>query len=278
VISGYSMGGLGSFNLGDTYPEDFSEAMPLDGLLDDACVADRAANARWEPFVISNAEIDELSPYPLAAAEAAEFEAAGNRFDLFTTSLPEHNATAASDGFSTQIAALGGTPEATADPGTISYTWCPAVVDRTLGLGPTNVYWLSGLSERSASSSSSEIVADDGAIPTPPETEQTSAAVINPPDAPPMIRLTGSWAPGVSPPATDTLTLRLTNVASLTVDTAAAKLPRGVATVTTDGSTTLTLTGLEPGTPVIEGGSRFAADAAGTIALHVAAGTTPISW
>jgi hypothetical protein len=124
--------------------------------------------------VISNAVGDELSVYPAAAAEAAEFAGAGDRYTLFSTTMPEHNATAASDGFSTQIAALHGAPVAATDPGTISYSWCSGVVDPTLGLGPTSVYWLSGLTQRSTADTS-EITANDAAIATPPETEEQAA-------------------------------------------------------------------------------------------------------
>jgi hypothetical protein len=278
VISGYSMGGLGSFTIGETYPEDFSEAMPLDGVLDDSCIGtDRAANARWEPYVISNAVADELSVYPAAAAEAAEFAGAGDRYTLFSTTMPEHNATAASDGFSTQIAALHGTPSATTDPGTISYTWCSNVVDPTLGLGPTSVYWLSRPTQRSTSSTS-QITADDGAIATPPETEQTATSVANPSDAPPMLVLTGSWRPGVTPAPAQTLSLDLTNVGSLTVDTQAAKLPKGAATVTTDGATGLSLTNLAAGTVVTAAGKTVVSDSNGTATVDLPDGTTAVSW
>ena len=278
VISGYSMGGIGSFLIGETYPSDFSEAMPLDGLYDEGCTGvDRAANARWEPYVISNALVDELSPYPEAAAEAAEFADAGDRFTLFSTTMPEHNATAASDGFSTQIAALHGTPQATTDPGTISYTWCSSVIDASLGLGPTSVYWLSGLSQRS-SSDTSAITAADAAIPTAPETEETSAGAVNPPDAPPMAVLTGSWQPGVAPVAAPTLTLDLTNVGTVSLNTAQARLPHGTATVTTDGTTALELTELPPGTVVHDGSDTAQADSSGTATVSLADGTTTLTW
>jgi hypothetical protein len=277
VLSGYSMGGVGSFTIGESYPSDFSEAMPLDGLYDSECTGvDRAANARWVPYVISNALVDELSPIPLAATEAAEFTDASDRYALFATTMPEHNATAASDGFSTQIAALGGTPEATADPGTVSYTWCSNQVDPSLGLGPTSVYWLSGRPQRSTSDSSA-VTADDAAIPTPAETEKTGSQAIDPSDAPPMIELTGTWQTGATPPAAQTLSLDLTNVRALTVDTMAARLPHGTATITDDGATTLTLTGLTPGTVVHDGAAATVASG-GIATVTLASGTDVLTW
>jgi hypothetical protein len=278
VISGYSMGGVGSFEIGETYPSDFSEAMPLDGLADLSCPGvDRASNAHWEPYVISNAFVDELSPYPLAAAEAAEFAGASNRYTVYSTTMPEHNATAASDGFSTQIAALHGTPAATADPGSISYTWCSSVVDQKLGLGPTSVYWLSGLAQRSTSDTSA-ITADDAAIPTTVETEQTGTSAVDPPDAPPMVVLSGTWQPGATPPAVPALTLNLTNVGAATIDTAAARMRHGTATVTSDGSTALHLTHLSPGTTVRDGTSTATAGADGTATISIGDGTATLIW
>jgi hypothetical protein len=277
VISGYSMGGIGSFELGLTYPSAFSESMPLDGLDDSSCSStNRSPNARWEPFVISNAAADEESPWTDAESEWSDFQAAGNRYKFFTTTMPEHNVTAATDGFSTQIAALGGTPVATTDPGTISYTWCSSVVDPALGLGPTSVYWLSGLAQRSASSSSA-ISANDGAIPTAAETETEATSTVDPADAPPMVLVTGSWTPGATPAATRALTLGLTNVGTLTVNVTAARLPNGTATVTSDGTTQLTLTGLPPRAVVTDGTSSFKA-AAGAATVPVASGTTLLSW
>ena len=248
VISGYSMGGIGSYEIGLTYPSDFSESMPLDGLDDSACSGtDRSANAHWEPFVISNAGLDEESPWTDAETEASEFQSAGNRYKFFTTTMPEHNVTAAADGFSTQIAALGGTPTALTDPGTITYSWCSSVVKPTLGLGPTSVYWLSGLSQRSTASTSA-IAADDAAIPTASEAEQRSTSAVDPPDAPPMVVVSGSWTPGPTPPSADALTLNLTNVRTLSVNTYSARLPEGTATITSDGPGLLTLTHLRAGT------------------------------
>jgi predicted esterase len=279
VISGYSMGGIGTFIIGATYPSDFSEGMALDGLTDSGCSnVDRAANDHWVPYVISNAEIDELSPYTDAVEEEQDFQGAGNRFDLFTTSLPEHNATAASDGFSTQIAALGGTPEAMVSPGTINYTWCPAVVDSALGLGPTSVYWLSGFSERSASASDAQVVVIDGAIPTPSETLSTNTTSVVPPDAPPMLKTTGAWNAGTTPAPNATLSMKLTNVAALSFDTVAARLPHGSATIDSDGVTALTLTRLKPGTAVTAPGGGAETGSAGTVTVNLPDGTSIVSW
>jgi len=279
VISGYSMGGIGTYLLGLTYPSDFGEAMALDGLDDSDCSGvNRTKNAEWLPYVISNALADEESPWTDAEGEATDFQNASQRYEFFTTSLPEHNVTAAADGFSTQINALHGAPVIDADPGTVNYTWCAAVVNKQLGLGPTSVYWLSGLSQRSTSASSS-IVASDGAIPQAPHSEDREIGSATPSDAPPMAVIAGTWKLGAVPAATNHLTLTLTNVGGLTVNASAAKLPNGTAAVTSDGAGVLRLAGLKPGTLVFIGTDRSTvAGSGGTAVIQLTSGTTSLSW
>ena len=211
-----------------------------------------------------------------AETEASDFQSAGNRYKFFTTTMPEHNVTAAADGFSTQIAALGGAPTALTDPGTITYSWCSSVVKPTLGLGPTSVYWLSGLSQRSTASTSA-IAADDAAIPTASEAEQRSTSAVDPPDAPPMVVVSGSWTPGPTPPSADALTLNLTNVRTLSVNTYSARLPEGTATITSDGPGLLTLTHLRAGT-IISGVGAPVPAVNGKASVSLPKGTTHLSW
>jgi hypothetical protein len=295
VIGGYSMGGLGSFVLPATYPSDFSEAMPLDGGFDDACssasgegttqfdiaaAADRTANVHWVPFVISNSYSDELSPYPVELINLGRYEAAEDQVTLFSTSAPEHVTTDLTDGFASQVEALHGTPVAVIDPGTIDYIWCANTVDPKLRLGPTSVYWLSHLSERNASpaSTTARIVARDGAIPEPVETEQVSAAAIHPADAPPMLVTTGSGVLGAAPASVRALSLALTNVAALTIDARASKLARGSATVTTDGRTRIVLIRLKRGTRVHGPKRTVRVNRSGSATILLGAGRWRLSW
>jgi hypothetical protein len=294
VVSGYSAGGVGSFRMSHTYPSVFAAAMPLDGGFEEACSSgsegprnfltalapDRSANVRWVPEVTSSSYADELSLYPGVVEQARRFEAAGDRFSLFSTTMGEHLVSAAADGFATQIDALGGTPTAKLRPGSIDYSWCPQTVVAKLGLGPTSVYWLSGLAQRDPATPStmSRVVADDGALPEPARTEDVSTSVAAPSDSPPMHVLTGGWTLGARPAAARRLTLTLTNVRALTVDTEAARLPGGTAQVTTDGPTTLRLTGLARGTRVAgpRGGAIAGRD--GTVTVELAQGATVVAW
>jgi hypothetical protein len=293
VMSGYSMGGLGSFVLPTTYPADFSESLPLDGGFDEGCTTasgegtsqfdiaaavDRTANVRWVPMIISNSDTDELSPEPVEVANFDRYVDAGDRVTLFSTSTPEHITTDITDGFSTQVAALNGTPLAMADPGTIDYTWCPNVVSTALGLGPTAVYWLSGLSIRDTATpaTTARIVANDAAIPEPPETEHVSASVVNPPDAPPIQVTTGSWTPGATPHPSPKMTLALTNVATVAIDTRQAKLTCGTITVTSNGPASLSLGQLRSHTTVTKNGQVVDSNITGTAHISLSDGTSTL--
>ena len=306
IITGYSMGGVGAFLLSASYPSVFSEAMPLDGSYDAGCnytpsllasegvpasdteaaafftlptSANRAGNLKWVPMVVSSAYPDELSIYPHILVDAARYLAAGDRFAVFSTTGGEHVVTEMEDGFATQVAALHGTPEATTNPGTIDYTWCPEVVSPSLGDGPRNVYWLSGLSERATGiTNTSRVVADDHAIRAASETEVESESVVTPADAPPMTELTGTWKLGSALAAADMLTLKLANVATLTVDTAAAHLRRGEATVSSDGTVRLTLSDLAPGTVVRGPSGTLTVGSIGMVTVSLSAGDSAISW
>jgi hypothetical protein len=288
------MGGLGSFTLPATYPSVFSEAMPLDGGFDDCCTTapygvanfdinaavDRSANVHWVPYVISDSYTDELSPYPNNAELINRLQNAQDRFTLFSTTMPEHITTDSADGFSTQVATLHGTPLVKTDPGTIDYTWCADVVDAKRGLGPTSVYWLSGLRQRTtAGNAVSSIAASDSARPEPQVNEQLQAWATNPPDAPPMQVVTGSWNLSAADRPQPQLRLQLTNVAALTVDAEGASLPTAIVNIETDGATRLTITHLRRGTRVMRpDGPTLTVGPDGTITVDVAAGASALSW
>ena len=295
MISGYSMGGLGSFVLPTTYPSDFSEAMPLDGGFDEACTSasgegtaqfdiaaavDRTANVRWVPFVISNSYTDELSPIRARLINLDRYESSGDRVILFSTTTPEHITTDLADGFSSQVAALHGTPLATPNPGSIDYTWCPKEVEhgarawaelRLLAVGalraPRTVQ-LDHRPDRRARWGDSRAGRD----------RATAASVVNPPDAPPMQVSTGSWKTGPTPRAVATLTLALTNVgASRSTpwrQSSAVERPRSPAMA----ARRLRLTRLLPGTQVQTATTIVRVGSAGTAVISVGAGTGRIAW
>ena len=235
------------------------------------------ANARWIPYVIDQTYADELVPTTGVIAQAQAFDHLGQRYDLFIDTGGDHLVYAIEDRFGDAVSALGD-PTLMPDPGSFTYDWYPSLDSATLGIGATGDYWISALSARdSADGTVAGIQADDGALPDPAVTvDRFGPTLVTQPLPGTNTGLT--WTLGPRPAATQTMTLALTDVAGLTVDTAAAKLASGTVTVTTDGATRLGLANLPAGTPVLVAGRQVTTAAGdGSAAVNLVAGTTSVT-
>lgn len=297
VISGYSMGGWASYKLALEHPDDFAGALVLDGpvvcgvgLLPGAAVpafqapacsqdgqsAPLLGNARWIPYVIDQTYADELVPTTGVVSQARAFDDLGQRYDLFIHTGGDHLAFALEDRFSDAVSALG-RPVAPADPGAFSYDWYPSLTSAALGIGATGDYWLSGLSARTAADGTlATIQADDQALPDPAVTiHRSGPALVTQPL--PGTETSLTWTQGARPAAARRMALTLGDVAGLTVDTAAARLPTGTITVTSDGPVRLGLAHLPAGTPVSVGGRPVTtAGSDGAAAVSLPGGTSVV--
>jgi pimeloyl-ACP methyl ester carboxylesterase len=297
VISGYSMGGWASYKVAFEHPDAFAGALVLDGPVvcgvqvfpglsgpaanDPKCAQDGqsqpfVANARWIPYVIDQTYADELVPTTGVIAQAQAFDSLGQRYNLFIHTGGDHLAFATEDKFSDVVAALG-SPVRTVNPGTFTYDWYPSLTSPALGIGATGDYWVGGLSARdNAPGTMATIHADDGALPDPAVTvKRFGPSLVTQPLPGTNSGLT--WTLGQRPPARRHMTLTLGDVAGLTVDAGAARLPTGTMTVTTDGGTRLALAHLPAGTTISENGRRVAtASATGLAAVTLSSGTTSL--
>jgi dienelactone hydrolase len=298
VISGYSMGGWASYKLAFQHPDDFAGSLVLDGPVacgvqaypgasgpaysDPACSKDGEsrpliANARWIPYVIDQTYADELVPTSGVVAQAQAFDTLGQRYNLFIHTGGDHLAFAVEDRFSDVVTALG-SPVRTTNPGSFTYGWYPSLDSAALGIGATGDYWLSGLSGRDKSFGTlASVVADDGALPDPAVTAQRLGP--SPTTQPlPGTNYGLSWKLGPSGTAPIALmTLKLTDVAGLTVDAQAARLQRGTVTVHSDGASRIAFIGLRRGTKVFRHGALVSqVDGDGMAAVPIDSGTTVI--
>src|SRR5437763_3558992 len=100
VISGYSMGGFGTYRLALGHPDLFARALTLSGAvicgvrvapgvdlpgttthcMRDGDTAPFVPNARWLPLVISRGAVDELVPIGGTTDQVSRFDAAGLRY------------------------------------------------------------------------------------------------------------------------------------------------------------------------------------------------------
>ncbi len=297
VISGYSMGGWASYKLAFEHPDDFAGALVLDGPLicgveaypgangpafqDPACAQDGQsypliANARWVPYVIDQTYADELVPTTGVIAQAQQFDNLGQRYDLFIHTGGDHLAFAIEDRFDDAVTALGD-PVRTVNPGSFTYDWYPSLNSSALGIGATGDYWLSGLSARNdAYGVIAGVNAADSALPDQSVTDQRSGtSLVSQPLPGTETKLT--WKLGPTPAAASNMSLKLTDVAALAIDATAAKFPTGTITVTSDGTSMLTVDQLADGTQALEGGRVVdTAGTGGSVSVTVGSGKTAV--
>jgi hypothetical protein len=279
VISGYSMGGYAAYKLGLSYPQVFSQAVvlagppacgvrlvpgvdiPADLDLDSPCAREGdtwklLVNARWLPYVIAHGLVDELVPFASAAEQVLELDRLGYRHRITVYPLEDHIAWVLQDKFEDPISHME-TALRQADPGHITFAWYPQLVRADLGIGPHQVWWLSELtadpSVTARRGAVAEVDARSYARPDPTHTIRHHRGVIPHFDPTPGLYSELDWQVGRAVAPLPYLTLRLTGVASLTVDVARAglaALPSSTITVATDLATRITLAGLPAGVGV----------------------------
>ena len=279
VISGYSMGGYAAYKLGLAYPQVFSQAVVLAGpptcgvrLLPDVdipadldpdspCAREGdtwklLVNARWLPYVIAHGGVDQLVPFPSAAEQVLELDRLGYRHRFTVYPVEDHIAWVLQDRFEDSIAHMG-TGLRQADPGHITFAWFPQLVRIDLGIGPHQVWWLSGLIADPAVTARrgavAEVDARSYARPDPSHTVRHHRGFLPNFDPTPAFYSELDWQIGPPVDPLPYLTLRLTGVARLAVDVRRAGLvgwPASTITVATDTAAQLTLGGLPAGVDV----------------------------
>jgi hypothetical protein len=164
-ITGYSMGGFGTFKLGSQFPDLFARAQPTVG---EEPNPDVLASLRNIPVLMWNGSVDELVPPATYLPTAAKLQSLGYRYelDVFQTCplvaapqncsplFPGHLTLAVNDQYAPAAAFLD-TAQVNFNPAHITYVDDTARNFAPGGLNGDHAYWLSGLSIRSASHTSS---------------------------------------------------------------------------------------------------------------------------
>ena len=275
VMSGYSMGGWASYKLPEEYPDLFAQSMPLEGPVicglrvysqaqghagpgqctDEGDSAPLLANLKWIPFVMTYGAIDELVPFAGGQQQIGDFRSLGYRFYAVDYPTEDHMVFSVQNDFTPADSQLGNLRRVQ-NPGSFSFTWYPALVGTVdhagpAGeIGPRGDYWITGLVARTAGTGQlASLAADSRALPQPAETPSESYGVAPLPEPTPAVTDVQTWSPGAAPATTQALTLKLTDVAALTVDAARAGLRCGTLSVSSDGPTILRLVHLGSGGP-----------------------------
>jgi pimeloyl-ACP methyl ester carboxylesterase len=257
VVTGYSMGGYGTYKFGLSYPEVFAQAVVLAGPptcgvrllpnvdipanLDPNSNCARAGdtfemlpNARWLPFVIAHGMLDEFVSITSVLSQVLELDRLGYRYRFIVYPFDDHVAWTIKDEFDDAISHMG-TELRQSDPGHITFSWYPQLVRPDLGVGPHRVWWLSDLTADPDLADRRDAVASvdarSYARPDPTRTIRRRRGVEPDLDLTPGLYTELLWRIGGAVEPTPFLSLNLTGVASLTVDIARA----GLASLDTSG-------------------------------------------
>ena len=303
VMSGYSMGGFASYKLALEYPGLFAQSMPLEGPVvcgervsegveDEASGLDESApggaeckhdgnttpllvNAKWIPYVMTYGALDELVPFTGGVEQVEDLNKLGYRYYAVLYPAEDHLVFAAQNDFAPAISQLGHL-DRVLHPGSFTFNWYPDAASSTLGIGPEGDYWIGGLAARSATPGElATVTASSGAIPEPAQTLEHQTGTTSGPT--PAVTDSQTWTPGAAPAPQQTLTLGLTDVAAVSVNTVGAQLKCALTTVTSDGPTALTLLHLRHNSAVKEGRTRVAkASSEGTATVDLPQGTSTL--
>jgi predicted esterase len=157
VISGYSMGGIGTFKLGSEFPDLFARAQPTVG---DESNNDVLASLRNVPVLMWNNHGDELVDEAQYQATAAKLDSLGYRYELdayqpcanpgCSPLFPNHLQLAINDQFAPAAAFLG-SARVDRNPAHVTYVVDTARSHANLGLVGNHSYWVSRLKLRDPS-------------------------------------------------------------------------------------------------------------------------------
>jgi hypothetical protein len=149
ALSGYSMGGYGTYKLGMQWPDLFGAAFTTvgppvaSGYLDTRQLIE---NARWLPYLNWAGRTDELVPYALVRAQQQRFDDLGLRSQLWT--YPGgHLDLAGRDEWEGARAFLVASV-VQPDPRRVDYAFVPQADNERLGLVHDHAYWISHLRAR----------------------------------------------------------------------------------------------------------------------------------
>ena len=244
TVTGYSMGGFGTYRLLARWPDLFSRGWSVVGA--PGSVEDQLVSLRNTPLLLWNSTEDELVNINTSEQAVKDDTAAGIRFteDLFLTA--DHLTLAANDQFAPGAAWLG-TARVDRDPAHVTFVVDPTEDSRAAGMVSDHAYWLSGLSPRGKGDATVDVLskAFGQGVPAVQPVQQGGGALTGG-EIPAMVYVerSQSWGPTPRAASRNQLVITARNLRSLTIDVARARVTCGVRlAVHTDGPLTVRLAG-----------------------------------
>jgi hypothetical protein len=247
AVSGYSMGGFGTFRLLARYPDLFARGFSVVG--DPGSVGDQLASLRHTPLMQWGAAADELVNIAGQREMVAALTEAGVRFDHRTFLTADHLTLAGNDQYADGADFLG-THRVDRNPSRVNFVVDPSEDNAGAQVVADKAYWLSGLRVRDAQAGNGAVDVTSHAFghgDAPVTPVKTGAGVMTGGQNQAMAYTTESreWG-GLRPPTAvqDRLTVRVHNLSRVVVDPARARIScRAAVDVVSDGPVTVELAG-----------------------------------
>lgn len=236
AVSGYSMGGFGTYRLLARYPDLFARGFSVVGI--PGTVDDQLASLRNTPIAAWNGQEDELVPVTQSEPAQQALAAAGLRYEarLFTTA--DHLTLAANDEFAPGVAFLG-EHRVDRDPAHVTYVVDPREDNLEGAVVGDHAYWLGGLQIGAGGPTGTADVRSSGfgVGDAPVLGVSTGAGNLAGGFYPamPYLQRTQTWGEAPTAPVADVLTVTSRNVTTMSIDVTRARVTCAVRLeVTTD--------------------------------------------
>jgi hypothetical protein len=228
AISGYSMGGIGTWRLGGRWPDLFARAAPV---VAGAVTSNNMIflpSFRNIPVMTWSASFDELQTARDTEATTARLRELGLRFVADRFNTWDHLTPSTYDYYQPMADFLGGHRVAR-DPSHVTYVLDPQRDNPARSVVADHAYWLSGLKVRDAAAGPATIDVrslgfgepEPKAAPKPDEDGVLEGGNHEPA---PYTRRQQDWEPGAAAPKADRLVVTATNIAAATVDAQRARI------------------------------------------------------
>jgi hypothetical protein len=246
AVTGYSMGGFGTYRLLARWPDLFSRGWSVVGT--PGSVNDQLPSLRNTPVMNWVSAADELVNINSTEKLQKDLTAAGLRYRHLLFPAADHLTLAANDEYADGAAWLGD-HRVDRSPERVTYVLDPREDSPSVGKADS-AYWLSGLTLRDAKAvptGTVDVASLRSGVGTPPVLPvQTSAGAITGGQFPafPYVERNQDWGPAPRVPAADKLVVSATNIATVVIDPKRAGVSCATALdVTTDGPLTVVLSG-----------------------------------